>query len=369
MIFLKTLATVALLPLLVLSQSAALSSYGALPTIITGNGSAVRPDGKYVISSEGITGYFIPYGASISNLFIQDVHGVERDIVLGFDNATYYSETRLHPHLNGIPGRYANRIKNSTFEIDGVTYHTDPNDNNKNDTLHGGSNGWDYRNWTVEAHTTDSITFSLVDPDGSLGMGFPGEVLAYITYTLTPYQWHLRMTALSTTKKTPIMLSSHTYWNLDGFQNPTTPSALNYSLFLPYAGLRTEIDNIEVPTGNLLGNKQGSVNDWWSAPKQLGANITSPALLGNCGYNCTGYGTLALKETQGFFNDSSRPRVAKKYGCVVMEVEDWIDGINHPEWGRSGRQVFGPGDGPYVLEARYAFSLNRSLAAGFNETG
>ncbi|KAK1082750.1 hypothetical protein LTR48_006780 [Friedmanniomyces endolithicus] len=399
MMSLKNLAAVAVLPLLVLSQSAALSSYGALPTI-TGNGSAVRPDGKYVISSEGITGYFIPYGASISNLFIQDVHGVERDIVLG--------------------------IKNSTFEIDGVTYHTgtligksDPNDNNKNDTLHGGSNGWDYRNWTVEAHTTDSITFSLVDPDGSLGMGFPGEVLAYITYTLTPYQWHLRMTALSTTKNTPIMLSSHTYWNLDGFQNPTTPLALNYSLFLPYAGLRTEIDNIEVPTGNLLGNKQGSVNDWWSAPKQLGANITSPALLGNCGYNCTGYdncyilnraaqgpfnwhqtpvatlaspfsgiqvevytdqdafqiytcnnlnGTLALKETQGFFNDSSRPRVAEKYGCVVMEVEDWIDGINHPEWGRSGRQVFGPGDGPYVLEARYEFSLNRTLAATFNAT-
>lgn len=80
---LKNLAAVAVLPLLVLSQSAALSSYGALPTI-TGNGSAVRPDGKYVISSEGITGYFIPYGASISNLFIQDVHGVERDIVLGY---------------------------------------------------------------------------------------------------------------------------------------------------------------------------------------------------------------------------------------------------------------------------------------------
>jgi len=72
-----------------------------------------------------------------------------------------------------LPG--PSRIKNSTFEIDGVTYHTgtpqlplyiyerdadgvqDPNDNNKNDTLHGGSNGWDYRNWTVEAHTTDSV--------------------------------------------------------------------------------------------------------------------------------------------------------------------------------------------------------------------
>ncbi|KAK1052771.1 hypothetical protein LTS16_001840 [Friedmanniomyces endolithicus] len=297
MIVLTTLAAVALLPLLVLGQSATLSSYAALPTIV-GNGSAVRPDGKYVLSSEGITGYFIPYGASISNLFIQDVHGVERDIVLGYAGSWTYSRGDV---LCGAKGG-VRRSYRCIFMRGTLTGVQDPNDNNKNDTLHGGSNGWDYRNWTVEAHTTDSIptqltakahtyqTFSLVDPDGSLGMGFPGEVLAYVTYTLTPYQWHLRMTALSTTKKTPIMLSSHTYWNLDGFQNPTTPLALNYSLFLPFAGLRTEIDNIEVPTGNLLGNKKGSVNDWWSAPKQLGANITSPDLLGNCGFNCTGYG-------------------------------------------------------------------------------
>ena len=77
-------------------------------------------------------------------------------------------------------------------------------------------------------------------------------------------------------------------------------------------------------------------------------------------------GTFALKETQGFFNDSSRPRVAKKYGCVVMEVEDWIDGINNPQWGRSKKQIFGPNDGPYVLEASYNFSLNHTLAATHN---
>ncbi|KAK5687403.1 hypothetical protein LTS10_001541 [Elasticomyces elasticus] len=356
-----------------------------------GDSSVARQDGKYVISSEGIVGHFIPYGASISNLFVQDVHGKVRDIVLGFDNATYYSKSKLHPHLNGIPGRYANRIKNSTFEIDGLKYHTDPNDNNKNDTLHGGSKGWDYRNWTVEAHTTDSITFSLIDPDGSEGMGFPGKVIAYVTYTLTPYQWHLRMTALSLTKKTPIMLSSHTYWNLDGFQNPTTPLALNHSLFMPSAGLRVETDSIGIPTGNLLANKRGGVNDWWSTPKQLGANITSTDLLGPYNwrqapvatlaspfsgiqvdvftdqdafqvYSCNNMnGTLALKKTQGFFNNASHPRVVNKYGCVVMEVEDWIDGTNHPEWGRRGRQIFGPGDDAYVLEATYKFSLNHTL--------
>lgn len=73
---------------------------------------APGPDGKYVLQSEGIRAAFIPYGASISNLFIKDVNGVERDIVLGFDNASYYSIDRQHPHLGGVPGRYANRIKN-----------------------------------------------------------------------------------------------------------------------------------------------------------------------------------------------------------------------------------------------------------------
>lgn len=46
------------------------------------------------------------------------------------------------------------------------------------DALHGGLRGWDWRNWTVTAHTTDSITFSLVDPDGA--EGFPGEVISYV---------------------------------------------------------------------------------------------------------------------------------------------------------------------------------------------
>jgi aldose 1-epimerase len=86
----------------------------ASPGAVNGGGGvpAPGPDGKYVLQSEGIRATFIPYGASISNLFIKDKAGVERDIVLGFDNATYYSEDESHPHLGGVPGRYANRIKN-----------------------------------------------------------------------------------------------------------------------------------------------------------------------------------------------------------------------------------------------------------------
>lgn len=61
-------------------------------------------DGKYEISAEGIRGLFIPYGASITNLFIKDRTGVERDIVLGHDNASFYSVDPFHPHLGGVPG-------------------------------------------------------------------------------------------------------------------------------------------------------------------------------------------------------------------------------------------------------------------------
>jgi aldose 1-epimerase len=163
-------------------------------------------DGKYEISSEGIRAHFIPYGASVSNLFITGKDGVERDIVLGFDKAIDY-EGKVHPHLGGVPGRYANRIKNSTFEIDGEKFNILPNENNNNDTLHGGPNGWDYRNFTVVSHTTDSITFSIVDPDGE--QGFPGEVISYVTYTMTPNTWKIKIVAMATTKKTPIMLTSH----------------------------------------------------------------------------------------------------------------------------------------------------------------
>lgn len=70
-------------------------------------------------------------------------------------------------------------------------------------------------------------------------------------------------------------------------------------------------------------------------------------------------GTAALKKTQGLDNNSKFPRTIPKYGCIVMEVEDYIDGINHPEWMRADKQIFGPGDDPYVLQAKYSFKVNK----------
>ncbi|RKF82927.1 putative aldose 1-epimerase [Golovinomyces cichoracearum] len=374
--------------------------------------SSLGPDsnGKYTIQGLNIRASFVPYGASISNLYINDTRGIERDIVAGWDNASYYSIDRQHPHFGGVPGRYANRIKNSSFVIDGKKWSVQPNENptvdhpDGVDTLHGGPNGWDWRNWTLVSLSENSITFSLIDSDGN--GGFPGKVISYVTYTLRNMTWDFKMTALSTTNKTPIMLSSHTYWNLDGFANNETTTALNHTLWLPYAGQRVGTDTILVPTGDIIVNKQGDANDFWSTPKQMGTDMASPTMLGNCGYGCTGYdtcfinnlrnlsltenwssnvlpvaqiqsswsgiqldvftnqdaiqiyscngqnGSVTLKSTQGTPDE----RFIQQYGCIVLEPQDWIDGINHPEWGR--KQIWGPEDDDiYTLEASYRFSL------------
>jgi len=159
------------------------------------------------------------------------------------------------------------------------------------------------------------------------------------------------------------------------------------------------VDSILIPTGDILGNAPKSYNDFWSEPKQLGAESGSPEFVGydTCFinsrpstpdwrdahpvarlsspwsgiqleiftdqdafqvYTCSGQnGTIALKSTQGLFDVAERPRVVPQYGCVVLEVQDYIDAINHPEWGREKKQVFGPEDDPFTLQASYRFSL------------
>lgn len=94
-------------------------------------------------------------------------------------------------------------------------------------------------------------------------------------------------------------------------------------------------------------------------------------------YSCNGQnGSFPLKASQGVGRSVSDPhpgpgkgkgkgkgedssRTVPKYGCAVLEVQDWIDGINHPEWGRAGKQVFGPGGDPYVLQVSHRFSVEK----------
>lgn len=129
-----------------------------------------------------------------------------QDVVLGYDNGTEYLTDTEYPHtyFGAVVGRYANRIKNGTFTIDGQTSHIPENEHHGEDTLHGGFIGYDQRNWTVAAHSGNSITFMLYD---AAYQGFPGDIVNFATYTLTDGPaWISRLVSVPLNKATPIML-------------------------------------------------------------------------------------------------------------------------------------------------------------------
>ncbi|KAI4169780.1 MAG: hypothetical protein LQ343_005429 [Gyalolechia ehrenbergii] len=244
-----------------------------------------NPLQKYTISAPGINATFIPYGARLTNLYVNDKNGNPQDVVLGFDNAEDYirDDETNHTYFGPIVGRYANRIKNGTFTIQGVTSHIPQNDNMGHDTLHGGQIGYDQRNWTVVSANSSSITFSLLDQAFE---GFPGNVITYATYTVSAGPtWTSRLVSIPLDEPTPIMLANHVYWNLGAFVDTAGSTILNHTLHMPYSSRYIQIDNIEVPTG-LIGTVDGTFLDFTS-PKQIGRDIS--AAINNCGYNCTGY--------------------------------------------------------------------------------
>ena len=360
---------------------------------------------KYTISAPGINASFIPYGARITNLFVNDRNGDPQDVVLGYDDGTAYlndTET-VHTYFGPVVGRYANRIKNGTFTVGGTTSHIPENENAGHDTLHGGNVGYDQRNWTVVEANTSSITFSLLDQGFE---GFPGTIITYATYTVSAGpQWTSRLVSIPLDEPTPIMLANHVYWNLDAFTNPSDTTILNNTLYMPYSDRYIEIDNIEVPNGTI-----GIVNNTFldfTSPKQIGSDIENA--VNACGLGCTGYdnafildrprysapeatdisvltmssnvtgiqldirtnqqnlqiytcnnialmANIPVKQSQQHSTNGSITTVPK-YGCVVIETQQWIDGINNPQWGQDQYQIYTVDSEPAVVFAQYDFSI------------
>lgn len=358
---------------------------------------------KYTISAPGINASFIPYGARLTNLYVNDKNGFPQDVVLGYDDGTAYlddTET-VHTYFGPVVGRYANRIMNGTFTVEGVTSHISENEHMGADTLHGGIVGYDQRNWTVVSANETTITFSLLDQGFE---GFPGTIITYATYTVSEGpQWTSRLVSIPLDEPTPIMLANHVYWNLDAFANPSDLTVLNNTLYMPYAARYIETDNIEVPNGT-IGIVNGTFLDFTS-PKQIGRDIEQA--VNACGLGCTGYdnafildrprysaseatdlsvltmssnvtgiqldirtnqhslqiytcdnlnGTIPVKKSQQHSTNGSTTYVPQ-YGCVVIETQQWIDGINNPQWGQGQYQIYTVDSEPAVVFAQYDFSI------------
>lgn len=209
------------------------------------------PDGQTVHlhtlkNSQGMAVGIIDYGGIIQKVIVPDRDGNAADVVLGEpDLAGYLAH---HPHYGAITGRYANRIANGRFSIDGEEYELPRNFEGRH-CLHGGSNGLDKKLWSAETEEFDTevrLKLSLTSPH--LDQGFPGELSITVTYSLN-LENELGIEYIArTTEPTVLNLTNHSYFNLGGQDNPSVADhevCLRAPLFLP-------TDGFGIPGGEIL---------------------------------------------------------------------------------------------------------------------
>ena len=205
------------------------------------------------------------YGATIVSIEVPDKEGNKKNVVTGFDNLYQYFEE--HPYFGCIVGRFANRIAFGKFSIDRIEYHLPIN--NGSNHLHGGINGFNKKLWKLEGIIQQENSVGVVFVYDSIHNeeGYPGNLTATVTYSLTNNNELVIDYKASTDKSTIINLTNHSYFNLTGFEEETI---YNHHLKL-YSSSYTVKNENNVPTGEIAVVKNTFLD--FSTTKKIGKHI------------------------------------------------------------------------------------------------
>ena len=193
-------------------------------------------------NGNGLKAEIMNYGGIIRSLCYKGT-----DVVLGRE--TFDEYLKNSGYFGAIIGRNANRIGRAELEINGVIHKLSANQSGNN--LHGGFNGFDTKVWDAEEINGEepALKLTLVSPDGD--EGYPGEVTATVTYTVTSNNaLQIKYEGVSDSD-TALNMTNHSYFNLNGHDSGTMLGhklKMNASFYTP---------NGEgcVPTGEILSVK------------------------------------------------------------------------------------------------------------------
>lgn len=182
------------------------------------------------------------YGARIVSIVVPDKQGKPTDVVLGFNNIDAYLTADESYHGATI-GRFANRIQEGRFQLNGQYYTIEPN--NGPNALHGGKNGFHSKIWDRRLQHPNGVTFYCTSEDGE--EGFPGKLTVSVDYFLTDSNELEISFRAKSDQDTIINLTNHAYFNLNGEGAGEVLDHLiqiNAKEYVP-------IDNQQIPTGTL----------------------------------------------------------------------------------------------------------------------
>lgn len=214
----------------------------------------ISADGKQVQyftldNGNGCTVGLCGYGATISSVRYADRNGNIDEVNFGFDDLASYE---AHTSSMGVTvGRYANRIKNAQFTLNGEVIKLDVT-NTAGHSAHGGLKGFGKQVFTGETIETDGnqgVKFTYISADGE--GGYPGELTLNVTYSLS-HEGVLRYEyAAGSTKDTYINITNHAYFNLDGIAADGSTNVAEHEIQLN-SGFITPLDADSVCTGEVL---------------------------------------------------------------------------------------------------------------------
>lgn len=302
-----------------------MDSFGTLPS-----GETVH---RVTLASDRLRVGVLTWGATLQTIETPDAAGQAGNVALGF--ATLPEYLRNGGHYGAVPGRYAGRIAQGRFTIDGVQHQATLN--RPPNTIHGGKAGFGKRNWTVADLGPRHVTLTLLSPDGD--EGFPGTVQVRVTYTLDGGDLRIDYGA-ETDRPTIINLTNHSYFNLGG---EGSGDILGHRVTIPSGRfLPTGADGI--PTGEILPVDDTPFD--FRTPHPIGERIrvAHPQLLAGLGYDHSyllpGEG---LRPAAHALDPVSRRTLSV---LTTMPALHFYTGGNIPGTyaGRSNR-IYRPGDG------------------------
>lgn len=233
-------------------------------------------DGKTVHSvtlgaPDGFHARLISFGARLTELHVPDRAGRLADVVLGYDRLQDYVDSTTY--FGATCGRFANRMADGQFMLDGQTWQLDRNEGPNH--LHGGSAGFDRKVWAIADLSDRSVTFTATSDDAE--MGYPGRCDLRCTYALDPVGC-LSVTMEAETSRTTVMnMVHHSYFNLAGQGSGTV---LDQQIRFD-SRFHTPVDDALLATGEVLSSR-GTPFDFSDA-KPIGRDLAH--VPGGLGYD------------------------------------------------------------------------------------
>ena len=215
-------------------------------------------------NSSGLSVSLSNWGATLVSVMQPDRNGKADDVVLGFEDASGYVKSR--GYLGATCGRFANRIAEGRFSLDGKSFELACNDGSNH--LHGGDEGFNVKIWDAAPYSEGDrtgVVFSYLSPDGE--ENYPGELKIRADYALDESGRLYMEFQAETDSPTIINITNHAYWNLSGAGSGTILEhmlRLNSSHYLP-------VDATSIPTGELMDVTEGPFD--FRKEKSIGRDI------------------------------------------------------------------------------------------------